>query len=197
VWVSGSATGFYGDRGQEEVDETTGPGTSFLARVVQQWEYATRGAADATRVVLARTGIVLGKEGALKPLSTATGFGLGSRIGSGTQWWPWISMADEVGAIIFALTSTLVGPVNMVAPHPATAEEISRTLAKTMNRPHALVLPSLLTKTVMAGADELLLSSQKVKPTALVRAGFRFTQPTLAQAIQELIASGSVGRQKL
>lgn len=187
VWVSGSAIGVYGDCGDADVDESSPAGVGFLAQVVRDWEQATSPAQEAARVVLARTGIVLGKDGALKPLALATRLGLGSRVGPGTQWWPWISLPDEARAICFALvTPELAGPVNLVGPVPATSETISRALARAMRRPHIFTLPSPLIRTVMSGADELLLSSQKAHPTVLLKAGFTFQYAEAAEAIDAL-----------
>jgi len=187
VWVSGSATGVYGDCGNMDVDESHPAGRSFLAKVVRDWEGATAPVRDATRVVLGRTGIVLGKEGALKPLALATRWGLGSKIGPGTQWWGWISLDDEARAIVYALvTQGLEGPVNLVGPTPVTSDDICRDLARAMHRPYLFTLPSALIRTVMPGADELLLSSQKAHPSALLRAGFTFQYDQADQAIDAL-----------
>ena len=189
VWVSGSALGVYGDCGSVDVDETHPAGRSFLAQVVRSWEAATTPAQNAARVVLARTGIVLGKDGALKPLALATRWGLGSKVGPGTQWWGWISLDDEVRAIVFALvTPELTGPVNLVGPTPATSDAICHALARAMGRPYLFTLPSPLIRTVMAGADELLLSSQKAHPSALLRAGFTFQYDRADQVIDALWA---------
>jgi len=187
VWVSGSAVGVYGDCGAMDIDERRPAGRSFLAQVVRDWETATAPVRDVTRVVLARTGIVLGKDGALKPLALATRLGLGLKVGSGNQWWPWISLDDEVRAIVFSLaTQGLEGPVNLVGPTPATSGTICHELAKAMHRPYLFTLPSALIRTVMSGADELLLSSQKAHPSALLKAGFTFQHDTAEAAIDAL-----------
>jgi len=184
VWLSGSAVGIYGNRGDEELDETSSAADTFLARVVRAWEAATESARGVTRVVCARTGIVLGRDGALKPLALATRWGLGARIGRGTQWWPWISLDDEARAIVFALTApAIAGPVDLVGPEPATAEDISRALARLLRRPHWLVLPTPVIKAVMRGADDLLLSSQRVHPAVLLKAGFTFHHTSAEAAI--------------
>jgi len=192
VWVSGSAVGVYGDCGNAEVDETHPAGRSFLSQVVRDWEGATAQAQEVTRVVLARTGIVLGKDGALKPLAAATRLGLGSKIGPGTQWWGWVSLDDEVRAIVFSLvTPELEGAVNLVGPTPATADTISRGLARAMHRPYLFTIPAPLIRTVMPGADELLLSSQKVRPSSLIRAGFTFQYEKAAEAIMACLPQGT------
>jgi len=175
VWVSASAVGVYGDRGDAELDETAPAGTGWLAEVVRAWEQATAPARSATRVVLARTGLVLGDTGVLEILAGTTRFGLGARVGPGTQWWPWVALADEARAIAFALvTPQIAGPVNLVGPEPATAATITRTVARTLHRPHWFVLPSPLIKAVMGGGHELLLPSQRVRPAVLLDAGFEF-----------------------
>jgi uncharacterized protein (TIGR01777 family) len=192
VWVSGSAVGYYGDAaGDADLDETSPRGTSFLAGVVADWEAATGPAAGVTRVVHARTGVVLGRGGAVAPLALATRLGLGSRIGPGTQWWPWISLADEARAIVFALTADLRGPVNLVGPVPATATDITRALATALRRPHWFVLPARAIRVAMAGASELLLGSQKVHPVALAQSGFEFRHATPAAAIAAAWAPAS------
>lgn len=195
VWVSGSAVGFYGDRGDDLLDEGAAGADSFLARVVRAWESATDPAGAATRIVLARTGIVLGCDGALKPLAAATRRGLGARIGRGSQWWPWISLDDQARAIVFALTNpAIAGPVNLAGPQPATAQDISRALARALGRAHRLVLPSWVIKPVMGAAAELLLSSQRVRPAILIDAGFVFHHTSPAAAIASVFpASGRAG----
>jgi uncharacterized protein (TIGR01777 family) len=191
VWVSGSAVGYYGDAtGEADLTESSPAGTSFLAQIVGEWERATRPAESRTRVVNARTGLVIARSGALAPLAFATRFGAGARIGPGNQWWPWISLEDEARAIAFALEAdSLRGPVNLVGPTPATAEELTRALAKAMHRPHWFVLPTPLIKVAMSGASELLLSSQKVHPAALTKASFTFTHPTPESAIAAALIS--------
>jgi uncharacterized protein (TIGR01777 family) len=187
VWVSASAVGYYGDRADAPLDESSPVGDGFLARVVRAWELATGPALGATRVVLARTGLVLSTEGALRPLAATTRWGLGARLGSGQQWWPWIALADEVRAIDFVLShSEVCGAVNLVGPHPATAQSISRALAAALGRPHALVVPAGVLRLVLGGADELLLSSQQVRPAKLLEAGFAFQYARAEDVIRQL-----------
>ncbi|MCL2483569.1 MAG: TIGR01777 family oxidoreductase [Propionibacteriaceae bacterium] len=188
VWVSGSAVGVYGDRGDADLDETSPAGDSFLAAVVRAWERATLPARDATRIVIARTGTVLGPAGLVKILASTTRIGLAARIGPGTQWWPWVSLEDEVRAIDFALSHESVsGPVNIVGPVPATAETITRTVARVLHRPHLLIIPSVLIRLLTGGADELLLASARVRPTALTDAGFTFQTTRAEDAIQDVL----------
>ncbi|MEY4899545.1 MAG: hypothetical protein RL294_1356, partial [Actinomycetota bacterium] len=140
VFLSGSAVGIYGDRGEEDLTETSTRGAGFLADVVEAWE------ADATRAtcrtVFLRTGLVLGDGGALAPLRLATSFFAGARVGSGQQWWPWISHRDEVRAIVHLIDSKLKGAVNLVGPTPARSVDITRALATIMKRPHFFVIPA-------------------------------------------------------
>ncbi len=190
VFVSGSAVGFYGDRPGEQLDETSGHGRGFLAYVCRRWEAEAREAASpSTRVVTIRTGLVLADGGALEPLMLATGLGLGARIGAGTQIWPWIALADEVGAILHTLThDDVAGPVDLVAPASSTSEDVTRTLADVMGRPHLFVLPAWLLRLPLGPtADEMLLLSQDIRPTALLDSGYRFTTPDLRDAVEDAV----------
>ncbi|MDR0284327.1 MAG: TIGR01777 family oxidoreductase [Propionibacteriaceae bacterium] len=187
VWVSGSAVGIYGDRGDAELDESATGGTGFLADVVRAWEGATAAAQGTTRVVNARTGIVLGAAGALAPLVRTTRLGLGARIGPGTQWWGWVSLEDEVRAITFALDhEELAGPVNLVGPVPATASTITRAVAAALRRPHRLVIPAWAIRLAMGAASELLLDSQRVRSGKLLAAGYEFRHQTPDSALAAL-----------
>lgn len=185
VWVSGSAVGFYGDRPGELLTEDAPPGTGFLAGLVRRWEEAAAAAQPRTRVVAARTGIVLAQGGALQPLFLTTRLGAGARIGTGRQHWPWISLTDEARAIAHLLAdSALAGAVNLASPRSATAEEITRELARAMGRPHVLRLPARLLELVMGEpAEELLLADQHVTPQRLLDDGFEFLQPDLPTAV--------------
>lgn len=190
VWLNASAVGIYGNRPDERLTEESIPGTGFLADVVSAWEHATRVAEDTTRVVRFRTGIVLAQEGALKPVILATKLGLGTRFGSGTQHWPWISLGDEVRALHHLATASAIdGPVNLAAPTPATCEEITREVARQLNRPHFLVAPAAILKLVMGGAaDELLLADQLVLPRRLELDGFTFLQTQVDQGITTVLS---------
>jgi uncharacterized protein (TIGR01777 family) len=172
VFLSGSAVGIYGDRGDETVDEKSPRGTGFLADVVEAWERDASGAR--CRTVYLRTGLVLGDGGALAPLRLATSLFAGARVGTGRQWWPWISLRDEVRAIVHLIDSKLVGPVNLVGPTPARSDEVTRELARLLWRPHLFVIPAFVIGMLGAAGRELLLWSQKVTPTALENDGFRF-----------------------
>jgi uncharacterized protein (TIGR01777 family) len=182
-----SAVGFYGNRGDEVLDETSGPGTGFMANLCQQWEAAARPASEAgIRVVHLRLGVVLGREGgALKKMLPLFQLGLGGPLGSGRQWMSWISLADAVAAILFALDSTaLAGPVNLTAPQPVTNAEFTRSLAREIHRPAMLPAPAFALRMVLGEvADEALLASARVVPSRLTSAGFQFAHPTVDEAL--------------
>jgi uncharacterized protein (TIGR01777 family) len=185
VFLSGSATGFYGDRPGAALTEESPRGDGFLARVVEAWERAAAGAPAGTRTVLLRTSPVYGPGSApLAPLRLATRFGLGARIGTGRQHWAWISLQDEVAAIVHLLTSRLSGPVNLAGPVPATAEALTRRIAADLHRPHLFRIPE---RAIDLGAGDfgrdMLLVSQRVVPAMLLADGFSFTHPTVEDAI--------------
>lgn len=185
VWVSGSATGYYGHRPGEVLTEDSPAGDGFLAGVVTRWERATARADDVTRVVHVRTGLVMADGGALAPLQLATRLGAGSTIGTGRQQWPWISLTDEARAIVHLLAhSELAGPVNLTGPQPATSGEITRALARSMHRPHVFRLPTWLLRLVLGEpAEEMLLPDQLIVPARLQADGFVFTHPTAEEAV--------------
>lgn len=187
VLINASAVGFYGSRGDDVLTEKSSRGTGFLADVTVDWE--TWAAQATTRTVLIRTGLVLGRGGALAPLTLATLAFLGGRVGTGTQWWPWISLRDEVRAIIHLIDSTVSGPVNLVGPEPATAKTITATLARVLGRPHLLGIPPLALKLFGQAGEELLQSSQRIEPTVLVKDGFAFEHTTPEAAIRWAISS--------
>jgi uncharacterized protein (TIGR01777 family) len=186
VFLSGSAVGIYGDRGDEELTETSPRGAGFLADVTEAWEAHASGAN--CRTVYLRTGLVLGDGGALAPLRLATSFFAGARIGSGQQWWPWISHRDEVRAIVHLVDSKLVGAVNLVGPTPAHSVEVTRELARIMKRPHLFVIPSFAIGIMGDAGRELLLASQKIRATALEKDGFVFEHRTVVEALRWAIS---------
>ncbi|WP_152188161.1 TIGR01777 family oxidoreductase [Georgenia satyanarayanai] len=185
VWVSGSATGFYGDRPGTVLTEDSGPGDGFLAGVVLRWEAATERADDVTRVVHVRTGLVMADGGALAPLQLATRLGAGASIGTGRQQWPWISLTDEARAIVHLLAhSELSGPVNLTGPQAATSADITRALAREMHRPHLFRLPAWFLRLVLGEpAEEMLLPDQRILPTRLQADGFTFRHATAEEAV--------------
>ena len=182
VFVSGSAVGYYGDRGDEVLDEQSSKGSGFLSDVVEEWENTARHAK--TRVVLARTGVVVGRGGAFTPLLALTRLGLGSRFGSGSQYWPWISLHDEASALRHLIDSALEGVVNLAGPTPASSGEITATLAETLRRWHPFVVPAFAIRALGDAGKELLLSSQNVSPSRLVMDGFGFRDLTATEAIE-------------
>jgi hypothetical protein len=193
VVVSASAIGFYGDRGDEELTEDSQPGTGFLAEVCERWEAAAAPIASSdTRLVLARTGIVCTPDGgALGRMLALTRLGLGGRLGNGRQWWPWITLEDEVRALLHLLDTPIVGPVNLVAPGICRNAEFVRSLAQALRRPAILPAPALALRAALGEmANGLLLASARVRPVRLEDSGFEFKSPDLASAITELLSPG-------
>ena len=192
VFLSGSAIGIYGPRGDEELSENASHGSTFLADVCERWESATGPAqAAGIRTAHLRTGIVLSTQGgALKKQLPLFKLGLGGRFAKGDQWQSWISITDEIRAITHLLTSSLEGPVNLTAPEPVTNGEFTRVLASVVKRPAILPIPSFGPKLLLGGelADALLFTGQRVIPTALMRDGFVFTHSTLESALRDLLS---------
>jgi hypothetical protein len=189
VLVSGSAIGYYGDRADTPCTEASPSGDDFVAEVCEQWEAAAKPAADAgIRVVVIRTGLVLGRGGGLLDrLLTPFRLGAGGRLGDGKQWMSWISIEDEVDAILHALrTPELSGPTNLTAPHPVTNAEFTRTLAAALHRPAFLPTPLLPLKALYGEelVSHLLLASQNVLPERLTTSRFSFEHPTLEDALR-------------
>lgn len=194
VLVNASAVGYYGDTRGQVVDETAPPGTGFLARLCVDWEAATEAAEDGgVRVVLARTGLVLspGAGGVLGRLRPLFSFGLGGRLGGGRQYMPWISLEDEVRALLFAITNDdLAGPVNFTGPAPVTNSEFTAALGRALNRPTPWLVPGFALRTLLGEfADEGLLGGQRAIPAALERAGFVFHHNTIGEALAYATAS--------
>jgi uncharacterized protein (TIGR01777 family) len=191
VFLSGSAIGIYGVRDDTELSEKATIGTGFLADVCRDWEAAAAPAqAAGIRTVLLRTGIVLSsKGGALKKQLPLFKLGLGGRFGNGKQWQSWISITDEVNAIVHLLSSTLSGPVNLTAPTPVTNAEFTSTLASVVSRPALIPIPSFGPKLLLGGelANALLFTGQRVTPNALLADGFTFAHPTLETALRDLL----------
>jgi uncharacterized protein len=191
VLLSGSAVGVYGDRGDERLDELSAPGSDFLSDICQQWEAATLIAEKAgVRTVHLRTGMVLSaKGGALKKQLLLFKLGLGGRFGNGHQWQSWISIDDDVSAITHLLSADVHGPVNVTAPEPVTNSEFTSTLARVLHRPAILPIPMFGPKILLGGelVEALLLSSQRVSPTALQRSGYEFRHPTLDVALRAVL----------
>lgn len=192
VFLSASAIGIYGqDRGDEILEETASPGDDFLARVSLKWEAAAGPAQNAgTRVVLFRTGLVLaGRGGLLGPLLPLFKLGLGGKIGAGDQWMSWISIEDEVAALVYLMGSSLSGPVNLVGPNPVTNAEFTRELARVLRRPALLTIPrwALNIRFGREMAEGTALANQRVRPHRLASDGFEFAHPDLESALRRVL----------
>ncbi len=189
--ISASAIGFYGNRGDEILNETSGRGSGFLAEVCGSWEQATAVANHSPiRVVHLRTGIVLDpKGGALAKQLPLFKAGLGGKLASGKQWVSWISMEDELRAIEFLLAHDVHGPVNLTAPNPVTNAEFTKTLGHVLHRPAVMSVPKFALQTALGSelVDEAITASQRVEPSALLAAGFSFAHPDLDQALHEML----------
>jgi len=193
--ISASAIGYYGGRGDLILTEASAPGNDFLASVCVEWEDATESAhAKGIRVIKARFGVILSPDGgALKKMLPPFRIGVGGRLGSGKQWMSWIALDDVVGALRFVLDhETLSGPVNFVAPNPVTNAEFTKTLGKILSRPTLLPVPEFAARLAFGEmADALLLSSQRVAPERLQRAGYEFEYPDLAGALKQALNPNS------
>ncbi|MDT5201183.1 MAG: uncharacterized protein QOH34_2705 [Mycobacterium sp.] len=196
VLVNASAVGYYGDTKDRAVDETASAGRGFLAQLCKDWEAATEPARDAgTRVVLARTGVVLASSGgALRRLRPVFSVGLGARLGSGRQYMAWISLEDQVRALQFAISDRrLSGPVNLTGPAPVTNGEFTAALGRAVNRSTPLMMPGFAVRAALGEfADEALLSGQRAIPAALERAGFEFHHNTVGEALRYATATRDV-----
>ncbi len=191
VFVSGSGVGYYGPRGDELVTETTPAGGDFLAEVCVAWEAEARRAADRTRVVCVRTGLVLERDGgALPQMLPPFRFGAGGPVGSGRQYWPWIHRADWVAMVRWAIASERVdGPLNAVAPAPVTNSAFAKALGRAMHRPAFMPAPAFALKLLLGEmADALLLSGQRAIPAKAERLGFTFQYRDLDAALAALFA---------
>lgn len=191
VLLSGSAIGFYGDRGDAVLDETSGPGGLYLSELCLRWEEASAPASAAgVRVALLRTGIVLsGRGGALGRMLPLFRLGIGGRFGNGRQWWSWVSLADEVGAIMYLLSHEVSGPVNLTGPEPVTNAELTRTLGRVLNRPAFVPVPSFGPALLLGreATREVLLASQRVVPRVLLESGFQFEHRSAESALRAVL----------
>lgn len=188
VLVSASAAGYYGNRGDEVLDEQSKVGEGFLCEVVSAWEDSARPAEDAgIRVVHPRLGIVLSKHGgALKHMLPIFRLGLGGPLGSGAHWMSWISLSDTVAAIKHLMDNdSIIGPVNFVSPEPVTNKQFTQTLASILKRPAFIPAPRFALRQAYGElADEALLASQRVEPKVLLDSGYTFMHPHLSEALQ-------------
>jgi uncharacterized protein len=189
--ITASAIGYYGDRADELLRESSSAGSDFLAEVCREWEEAAQPAADAgIRCAQIRTGVVLGRDGgALKKMLTPFRMGVGGNVGSGSQWMSWIHIQDWVGAVHHILkTDLLQGPVNMVATKPVTNAEFTKTLGSVLSRPTIFPVPAFAARLAFGQmADEVLLASQRVEPNKLITSGYPFQYSDLQKALSSIL----------
>jgi len=191
VFIAGSAIGWYGDTADRQVDESSPAGSGFLADVVVAWEKASEPAkAAGVRVVNIRTGLVAAKQGgAWSRLLPIFKLGAGGKLGSGKQYWSFISMRDEIAAIKFVISNPKIsGPVNLTAPTPATNAEVTKAMSKVFNRPSLLPVPAFALKTILGEFSQEVLGSARVIPQVLMDAGFVFQDPDIESAMRTLAA---------
>lgn len=183
--ISASAVGYYGSVPGKVLTESDGPGATFLARLCVEWEAAARKADSVTRVALLRTAPVLHRQGMLRPMIGITSVGLAGPLGGGSQVWPWISLDDEVRAILHTIDKQLSGPVNLCSPNSATADDIGRSLARELHRPYWLPAPAWGLRLALgrSAADSLLTADADVRPEVLLDSGFTFTHNTVEAAV--------------
>jgi uncharacterized protein (TIGR01777 family) len=187
VFISASAIGYYGETGNRAVTESDRGGDDFLAAVCREWEAAADLASN-TRVVKIRTGLVLEPTGgALGRMLPLFRFGVGGKLGSGKQWWSWITLHDQIRAICHLLESDLSGPVNLTSPNPVTNQEFTAALARALHRPALLPVPGFALKIALGGFSTEILGSKKVLPQALLDSGFTFEYPHITSALDELV----------
>ena len=187
VFISASAIGWYGESGNRAVIETDRVGDDFLAAVCREWEAAADLAGD-VRTVKIRTGLVLDPTGgALGKMLPLFRLGFGGKLGSGKQWWSWITLHDQIRAIVFALEHQISGPVNLTSPNPVTNQEFTSALARALHRPAVFPAPAIALRIALGGFSTEVLGSKKVIPHVLQEAGFTWDYPHITEALTELI----------
>ena len=194
VLVSASAVGYYGDRGDETLDEQSPPAGDFLAQVCVDWEReAMRAESLGMRVARVRIGVVLGRGGgALSKMLTPFRLGLGGRLASGRQWMPWVHLDDVVGILLHAAThESVTGPINATAPTPVTNAEFTKALARALHRPAVFPMPGFMLKLIMGQFGEIVLASQKVIPAVAQRTGYSFQHPEIGPALAAIVAEAT------
>lgn len=198
VFISQSGSGYYGDAGNTVLRESAPAGSGILSRLCLEWEAAAATAPDGVRVVTPRTGVVFSRSGgALGRLLPLLRLGVGGPLGNGRQFWPWVTLPDVSAAFLFALGSPISGPVNLCAPEDADVNAIVAALGSALHRPAVVRAPAPALRLVMRHlADELLLSSQRLEPAALMDAGFSWQHPSLAQAAQWVAGHDGAGPQR-
>jgi uncharacterized protein len=187
--INGSAVGYYGPRGDEPITEAEHPGSDFLARLCVEWEAeARRAEALGVRVVLLRTGVVLGHGGgALAKMTLPFKLFAGGPLGSGAQWMPWIHLEDEVGLIDFLVEANAGGAINATAPAPVTMKEFCATLGKVMRRPCWAPVPAFVLRAALGEMADILLTGQRAVPAAAEKLGYRFRYPGLFEALHDIL----------
>jgi uncharacterized protein (TIGR01777 family) len=184
TFLNASAIGFYGDRPRVRLDDDSPGGDGFIPDLVRAWEQAAAIASGVTRVVTLRSGVVVARSGGFGPIRILTSFGLGSRFGSGRQFWAWISFEDEVRAIVHLLSSSISGAVVLAGPTPATADEITAAYAEALRRPRLLRVPAWAIRLALGEAGEhLLLADTQVQPVRLAADGFEWRHGTIREAV--------------
>jgi uncharacterized protein (TIGR01777 family) len=187
VFISASAIGWYGESGNRAVVETDRAGDDFLAAVCREWE-AAADLAGQVRTVKIRTGLVLDPTGgALGKMLPLFRLGLGGKLGNGKQWWSWITLHDQIRAIVFALENPISGPVNLTVPNPVTNQQFTAALARAMHRPALFPAPAIALKIALGGFSSEILGSKKVIPHVLQEAGFTWDYPHISEALSALI----------
>lgn len=187
LFISASAIGYYGETGNRTVTETDKGGSDFLSVVCREWE-AVADLAPSVRTIKLRTGLVLDPTGgALGRMLPIFKFGLGGKLGSGKQWWSWITLHDHIRAIIHLINSKIEGPVNLTSPNPVTNQEFTAALARALNRPAIFPAPAFALKLVLGGFSSEVLGSKRVVPKVLLDSKFEFDYPHLLEAIKALI----------
>lgn len=188
VFVSASGVGYYGPRGDERITESAPRGRDFLADLADRWEQATMPAMGRTRVVLLRTGLVMGREGALKQMLPPFRMGVGGRLGDGRQWMPWIALDDWVGIARLAIEDARAnGPLNLSAPEPVTNAEFTKTLGRVLRRPTIVPVPALALKLAFGELADALLTGQRAVPERALQLGYAFKHTALADALRTAI----------
>jgi uncharacterized protein len=187
VFISASAIGWYGESGNRAVVENDRYGDDFLATVCREWEAATD-LSGSVRTVKLRTGLVLDPTGgALGKMLPLFRFGLGGKLGNGKQWWSWITLHDQIRAIVFALENPISGPINVTTPNPVTNQEFTSALARAMHRPALFPAPAFALKIALGGFSSEVLGSKRVIPQVLQEAGFVWDYPHIFEALSELV----------
>jgi uncharacterized protein len=193
VFISASAIGYYGDRGDEVLTEKSPSGTGFLPEVCREWEAATKPAAAAgIRSAQTRFGVVLSRNGgALAKMLTPFRLGLGGIMGSGRQWWSWVDLRDVGGAILHVMNNgSISGAVNVVSPNPVTNAEFTKKLASVLSRPAVFPMPAFVARLAFGEmADELLLASQRIQPARLLASGYTFQRPDLRTSLESILGA--------